>query len=168
MEYNKFKADLPYLKVEVDTPSMSDVKCLMEDYGGMLSETTAIMIYIYQSYISKLYGEEWAEMFMGIAKVEMHHHELLAEAIVKCGGNPIIAGNRQFWSGSFVSYQQDLCKMIEKNLMAESMAIANYKKTIKCLNNYSIKELIERIILDEEVHIRILNEALEKAKCKKM
>lgn len=156
--------DLPYPEVIVDMPSLSDVRCLMNDYAGRESETTAIMQYIFQGYVADELGQEWHRLFIDIAITEMHHHELLGETIIKLGGTPVIGGNRQFWNGSMVNYNKELVQMIELDIISENIAIENYRNTIKCLNNYTIRELIERIILDEELHIKLLKEALIQAK----
>lgn len=157
-------SNMPYKKLEVDMPSMRDVRCLMEDFGGSESETTAVMQYIYQSYITGSLEDEWHELFMGIAKVEMHHHHMLGELIVALGGTPIIGGNKMFWNGACVNYERNLCKMIECDILAEKKAISAYRRTIMCLENFSAREMIERIIKDEEVHIVLLEEALIKAR----
>ena len=45
--------------------------------------------------------------------------------------------------------------------MAEEAAIMNYERTILNLNEESVKMLLERIILDEEIHINIFKELLK-------
>lgn len=158
------KVDLEYPEVEIDSASMSDCRCLMEDYGGAEGELTAILTYSYQAYvISDM--EEYAELyetFEEIAITEMHHHELLGETIVKLGGTPVMGGCHKFWNGSMVNYCKDVINMINMDIMAEKTAIENYKKTIRCLQNYSVRELIERIIMDEELHILALEEQKSK------
>ncbi len=158
------KVDLEYPEVEIDSVSMSDCRCLMEDYGGAESELTAILTYIYQAYtLNEM--EQYKELYdtlEGIAITEMHHHELLGETIVKLGGTPVMGGNQKFWNGSMVNYCKDIINMINIDIKAENIAIENYKKTMRCVQNYSIRELIERIIMDEELHILALEEQKRK------
>ena len=47
--------------------------------------------------------------------------------------------------------------MLTYNIETEKKAIEEYKKIIKYTQNKSIKDLIERIILDEQTHLEILN-----------
>lgn len=155
------KADLPYPEVIIDTPSRHDVQCLMGDYAGAQSETTAIFQYVYQAYVNQD-NEEYHRLFESIAVTEMHHHELLGETICKLGGNPVIADGREFWSGRNINYTCGLRQMLVADIRAEQQAIRNYRKSIECLDNYTIKELIERIILDEQMHIELLSAALDK------
>ena len=158
------KVDLEYPEIDIDSVSMSDCRYLMEDYGGAESELTAILTYIYQTYIlSEM--EEYKELhdtLHGIAITEMHHHELLGEAIVKLGGTPVMGGTHKFWNASMVNYCKDIINMINIDIKAENIAIENYKKTMRCVQNYSIRELIERIIMDEELHILALEECKRK------
>lgn len=155
MRSSKYAADLPYPTVSAERTDYHDANCIREDYGGSESETTAIMQYVYQSYICAS-DEELHNMFIGIAMVEMHHHDLLGETLCKLGDKPIIAGRRRYWNAGVVNYATCALDMINNDIMAEKQAICNYRKTIKCLNNISIIELIERIILDEELHVELL------------
>lgn len=158
------KVDLEYPDIDIDSISMSDCRCLMEDYGGAESELTAILTYIYQAYtISEM--EEYKELYetlKGIAITEMHHHELLGETIAKLGGTPVMGGTHKFWNGSMVNYCKDIINMINIDIKAENIAIENYKKTMRCVQNYAVRELIERIIMDEELHILALEEQKHK------
>ena len=57
--------------------------------------------------------------------------------------------------------------MLEVDIRGEELAIVNYEKTILVLQNDSIKQLIERIIADEEQHIVVLNAMLDYLKGKR-
>lgn len=160
-DFQIFKSDLPYPELHIYSVSRGDVLALTDDYAGRESETTAIMQYSYQSYILKEKYPDIAKILEEIAIVEMTHHEMLAEAIVQSGGDPVIAGRHCFWSGSAVNYTQELCSVLKADLMGELGAIAAYKRTIAALTNKSIIALIERIILDEEIHVRIFRKLIE-------
>ncbi len=97
---------------------------------------------------------------MGIAKTEMHHHHLLGEAIYRLGGYPIM-GARTYWNGNMVNYTLDPRKFLQQNIAAEESAIMNYERTILNLDDECIKMMLERIILDEEIHIKIFKELLK-------
>ena len=103
-KFQIFASSAPYPELAVYSVSRRDVLALTDDYAGRESETTAIMQYAYQSYILKEKYPDLSYVLENIAKVEMLHHELLAEAIVASGGDPIIAGRHCFWSGSTVDY----------------------------------------------------------------
>ena len=157
MEITKFASELPYPKVEV-SEDLAQAKLLMPNYAGAQGELTAVMTYCFQNYVSPKYPEI-AKAMMGIAKTEMHHHRLLGDTIFQLGGYPIM-GARTYWNGSMANYTLNPQKYLQQNIIAEETAIMNYELTILNLDNESVKMLLERIILDEEVHIKIFRELL--------
>lgn len=152
----EYAAELPYPEIEC-AENLSDGKLLMPSYGGAAGELTAITTYCFQRYVTR--DREIADALAGIAKAEMHHHELLGNAIVKLGGYPVM-GSRTYWSGSFVNYTLDPKKFLRENITAEETAILNYERTVLALRTESVKMLLERIILDEELHIKIFKDLL--------
>ena len=159
MNTQQYALSLPYPEL-TGYLSPKEVRCLVDDYGGRKSETTAVMQYVYQHYILDTEYPEIGDALMGIAITEMHHHELLGEAIVMAGGDPIISGSTCFWSGSNVNYIKNPVAILRANIEAERQAIAKYRRTIECVSNPSLKDLISRIIMDEELHISIFQDLL--------
>ena len=78
---------------------------------------------------------------------------------MKLGGYPVMGG-RTYWSGSFVNYTLDPKRYLRENISAEETAILNYERTVLALRTECVKALIERIILDEELHIKAFKELL--------
>lgn len=155
---NIIKVDLPYPELDLDEKSLYEVRLLKPVYGGAESETTAIMTYIYQNYVLAPDYEEIALTLEGISLAEMTHHDLLGTAIVQLGGTPVIGGNYNYWQGGMVNYSKDVRKIIDDNIAAERKAIRDYREVIARTKMDEIKALIERIILDEELHIKVLKE----------
>ena len=129
---------------------------LQNNYAGKAGEVTAIMQYSYQSFVAHRYNSDIATVLSNIAKVEMEHMELLANAILRLGGNPTISGSGGWWSGSSVYYNTNVINMINRDLRDEELAILDYKKAISYIKNSDIDALLQRIIADEEVHIQVL------------
>lgn len=158
MDLTKYASDLPYPEIEVEQ-NVTESKLLMPVYAGSASELTAVLTYSFQRYVSPKYPEI-STALKGIAITEMHHHELLGETIYALGGYPVM-GARTYWNGSLVNYTLDPRKYLRQNIVAEETAILNYERTILNLTTDSVKMLLERIILDEEVHIKIFKELLK-------
>lgn len=158
MDLTKYASDLPYPQIKVEQ-NVAESKLLMPVYGGSASELTAVLTYSFQRYVSPKYPEITTAL-KGIAITEMHHHELLGETIYALGGYPVM-GARTYWNGSLVNYTLDPRKYLRQNIVAEETAILNYERTILNLTTDSVKMLLERIILDEEVHIKIFKELLK-------
>ena len=70
-------------------------------------------------------------------------------------------GARTYWNGSFANYTLDPKRYLSENILAEQNAIMNYERTILNLSTDSVKMLLERIILDEEIHIKIFKQLLK-------
>lgn len=157
MEITKFASDLPYPEIEVKQ-NLAQSKLLMPSYAGTGGELTAILTYCFQSYITPK-RPDIVRALEGIAKCEMHHHELLGETIYKLGGYPIM-GARTYWNGSMANYTLDPKKYLAQNISAEESAIQGYERTILSLDDECVKMLLERIILDEEIHIKIFKDLL--------
>ena len=157
MPYDTFASELPYPDIEC-AENIADAKLLMPLYGGPAGELTAITTYCFQSYVTTR-NKEIAAAVGGIAKTEMHHHALLGHAIVGLGGYPVMGG-RTYWSGSFPSYTLDPKKFLRENIAAEETAILNYERTVLALRTECVKTLIERIVLDEELHIKIFKDLI--------
>ena len=158
MDLSKYASNLPYPEIQVE-PNVAESKLLMPVYSGSSGELTAVMTYCFQTYITPKYPDI-QEALEGIAITEMRHHELLGKAIYQLGGYPIM-GARTYWNGSFANYTLDPRKYLRQNIVAEETAILNYERTILNLTTDSVKMLLERIILDEEVHIKIFKELLK-------
>ncbi len=158
MDIINFKSDLPYPQLEL-TNNLSEAKLLMPLYAGVASELTAILTYSFQSYVSPKYPNI-KRILEGIAVVEMHHHELLGQAIYLLGGYPIM-GARNYWNGSMANYTIQPKKYLQENIIAEKVAIQNYERTILNLDNECLKTLLARIIVDEEMHVKIFEDLLK-------
>lgn len=157
MDFKSCVSELPYPDIDC-AENLADSKLLMPSYGGPSGELTAVTTYCFQSYICTR-SREIAETLECIARAEMRHHELLGKAIVKLGGYPVMGG-RTYWSGSFLNYTLDPKKFLRENITAEETAILNYERTVLSLRTESVKALIERIVLDEELHIKIFKDLL--------
>ncbi len=158
MDLSKYASDLPYPEIEVE-PNVAEAKLLMPLYAGAVSELTAILTYTFQQYVTPKHPEI-VETLEGIAITEMRHHELLGKTIFKLGGYPVM-GARNYWNGSLVNYTLNPRKYLRENIVAEENTIANYERTILSLSTDSVKLLLERIILDEEIHVRLFKELLD-------
>lgn len=157
MDKYKYSSELPYPEFEF-SKNLYDAKLLMPNYCGAHSELTATMTYLYQSYI-KGEDEIIAKILKKIAISEMHHHSILGNTIFKLGGYPVIAG-KTYWNGNMVNYTMDTKSFLRHNILAEESGILNYEKTILHLKTEEVKITLERIILDEEIHIKILKDLL--------
>ncbi len=154
----------PYPEVRVLGRNAYYADLLIDDYAGIVSEFTAISQYLFHHYYFEHINKELGNLMEQVSITEMHHMELLAETIVMLGGSPQIRGGQStggdYWNGSFIYYGSSLCDQLKADLDSEYKAIAAYQQHIALIHDPYIQNLLQRIILDEKVHIRLFNQAL--------
>lgn len=159
---NVYSVNEPYPEIIVSKPNPMYVKLLLPNYSGIASEYTAISQYIYHKFKQFDINPKVASTIGGIAMVEMHHLDILATLIVKLGGDPRFfitrKGKCNYWDAKFVDYGCTLKEMLQFDINSEEVAIKNYKNTIKEISDENITKVIERIILDEELHLKLFKE----------
>ena len=153
----------PYPEVQVAAPNPYHARLLLEDYAGQISELSAINQYVYHHVVLEPEFREVADLLECIALVEMHHLEILAETILMLGVDPryrTIEENNmeQYWNAVFVYYGSSLCDRLTADIASEWAAVANYRRHQQMINDPYIKNILERIILDELNHIVLFNQ----------
>ena len=163
MEYH---LDLPYPPIEVKEENPAYADLILLNYAGSVSEFSAITQYTYHEIALKYKFKEVSETLEGISEVEMHHLQILGELIVKLGKDPgyWICKHKKtnFWTPKFLSYNINLKKVLTVDITSEKEAIAQYNRTKKQISDSNIVDIIDRIILDEEYHIKLLTELYDK------
>lgn len=159
------KLPCPLIKVEKRNPYYA--KLLLEDYAGESSEDTAIHLYVYQSLVTSEKYQEYKNILMPIARVEMNHLRILGELITLLGLKPIYGtienkDKVNFWTSSNVGYNIDIKAMLELDIERETNAIKNYKHHQSIINDKYIYKILDKIIADEKVHLDIFKELYQK------
>ena len=156
-----YKVNKPYPEVKIDCQNPYWASILHDDYAAKTSEYTAISQYVYAHI--KSCNKKVADDFLGIAIVEMDHLERLGDVINGLGGNPVFTdGCCNIWNSSFVPYGCCTEDRLRIAIQSEYEAINQYKNHICRICNDDIRKLLERIILDEELHIEIFKKDLYK------
>ncbi len=157
--------NLPYPPIEVNDRNNELAARLSVLYAGRDSELTAVLQYEYQHIISSEKYAYISDVLDCIGKTEMRHYEMLGKLIVALGADPRIAaqdrGRFVYWNGANVTYSHRIDRMIKDNIANEKRAIAAYNNFLAISNDQKINDVIKRIILDEEHHIKILSMLLE-------
>ena len=150
-----YKSNLPYPDIKVEKENIEYAKLLMYPYASMISEDTATHLYMYQSFIL---DDNIGKILENIAIVEMNHLEMLAKTINLLGLKPEYKSNDIPWTSNYINYTNNLKDILKINIEAETLAIKNYQNLIKVINDKYIKKMLERIIVDEEIHLKIFND----------
>ena len=152
-------------------PSVKDLSCdpvaariLTPAYATSCGELNSTLQYIYQSFVFNHAGDEQtAELLKSIAIAEMIHIDLLGNALINLGAQPIFTFQPpvpfNFYSTKFVAYSNRFTAMLEDDIVAEKHAIESYKKMLSRLKNERVAQLVSRLIEDEELHLKAFTEA---------
>ncbi len=158
--------DLPYPSLDGITKDLNTARLIIPSYTGLHSELTAILQYFYHSlYFGKEKLNDIAEVLIGIAIAEMEHLEILGKLLLRLGYDPVFAVGNQFnynfYSSASVTYSKTPQKMLLDDVSSEMFAINEYSKILGCLSNEKVGAVIQRIRLDEELHVAVLKEKLD-------
>ena len=163
----KFYIEKPYPEVRVEQKNSFYADLLFNDYSGITSELSAITSYSYQNFVLFEKYKEIAHNLIKIAIVEMHHLELLGKTIYLLGKNPYFIYKERnncsykYWNSSFISSDINIFKLLKNNILSEQKAILNYEYHKSLISDIYIKELLERIIDDEKLHIKCFKTMLK-------
>lgn len=165
MNTSKFASQEPYPSLEGIVENRHDLQLLLGDYAGRVSEFSAIAQYVYHQLEFKGEGlEEVGRTLLSIAQVEMRHLNVLGEVVCKLGGIPQFyyreGGCLVPWSGRLVSDCRQLEGMLQSDLQLERQTIACYRWQGEQVGQPQITALLNRIILDEEIHVQALESLL--------
>ncbi len=157
---------IPYPEIQVEGPNPTYASVLQADYASRISEFTAISQYLYHHLQMGQY-EPWhevADLEECIARIEMKHLEMLGELILKLGGDPKYQSPAgRSWRGHYVEYHSgNLCEQLKADVQAEQNAITQYRTHLELIQDRYVQAIIERILQDEEHHLRLFQEAYEK------
>ena len=157
-----YQENTPYPTPQVERPNLEYAKLLMSDYAGIISEDTAIHLYLYQHLVLENEDQDIANILEKIAEVEMHHLELLGKTITLLGIKPIYGtyeNNKiEYWTSKFVNYNTNLKDILQINIYSETQAIKKYQEDLKIIQDIYIQNLLKRIIADEKIHLHIFNQ----------
>lgn len=158
--------DLPYPSIQVAEKNLPYANLLSIDYCGAVSEMSAITQYINNE--NRLSNEKcsMASTILGIAMAEMMHLQKLGELIDLLGGKvDFVAkhrnGRNRMWTPEFLTIPEQAKQMLGADIEAERAAINQYNVHISMIHDEYVNTVLQRIIMDEEYHIVILQALLK-------
>jgi bacterioferritin len=160
-DYQYYSSE-PYPPITVEKPNKNYAMLILDDYAGLTSEMTAINQYIYHDFTINKKNPDIAKVIERISLNEMRHLEVLAELIIALGEKPIFYSQSGYWNGDYVDYGENLLDKLVIDLNSEKEAISKYQRHIALIDDKNIKAILARIILDEEVHVKIFTDLIEK------
>lgn len=152
------------------SPDPYAVRVISSAYATGTGELNATLQYIYHSINFLCRADEGrAELLKSIAIAEMIHLDLLGEALTRLGAPSVYSfcppAQFNFYSTKFVAYSRTLRNMVEDDIMGEKYAIYGYERMLPRLKNGTLRNLICRILRDEQLHLEALKTSLEGLTC---
>ncbi len=163
----EFKSSLLYPEIKVEEKNIEYAKILLNLYSGRDSEETIFHTFFYQSLIL---DNEYKNILKQISDVELIHLEILGKTIKLLGIEPMfifpnnIDNGFKIWNSSFINYEKTDEKLILYDIQNKENIIKEYKEAYEKINDKYIKSIINRILLDEEIHVSIFKEIYGKIK----
>lgn len=154
-----YQSLLPYPKVQAECKNRNYALAMLDNIGGSNSEMSAISLYFYDSLVSQEYPE-MANTFHQISMVEMHHLDIFGTLALQLGADPRLwtlnRGRQVYWSPAYNQYSRDIHDILADLIQGEKGAIEKYSNQAKTINDPNVVANLNRIILDEEVHVKTL------------
>lgn len=163
--FASFTAPKPYPPIRVERPNPRYVQMLQSNFASARSELTSITQYTYHSLVLGRTSPDIASTLHRISITEMNHLDIFGRLILLLGGDPRYCAQRQgcpaAWNGNMVTYHTSLCDAIQSDLSLEQTAVHTYQYQASVIEDCYVCAMLNRIILDEQLHIRIFRQILE-------
>ena len=161
------KIDLPYPSLNQINKDYKTAYVLAPAFAGGHGELNAILQYIYHFFnFNGVNEKQIADTLIGIAITEMEHLKILGELLYKLGVDPVFTkippSKYDFYTTKTISYSKLPVKMLLDDLSGEMLAVKDYQHMVDNICNEQVSSVICRIILDEELHIKVLKDLLKR------
>lgn len=161
-----YKVDLPYPEIQVQEPNRIYAEYMLDNMAGRISEMSAVSAYLYQQLVANPEYVDVVEALKGIEATEMQHLHIFGELAKKLGADPRLweqkRNTRRYWTPSYIDYPVRLDDILRYDIELEKEAIDQYLKQVRIITDREIVKILQRIILDEELHVEILTDLYRK------
>lgn len=156
----KYYVDLPYPPILVSQMNNEYGQMILDNVGGMVSEMSALSSYVYNHIIAGEHFKELKEAFLKISMVEMQHLNIFSNLALQLGMDPRLwtctNEYNEYWSPAYINYPNQLQELLENAIINEEHAIEKYTFQASIIQDPHIVNILNRIILDEQLHVKIL------------
>ncbi|MBE6654429.1 MAG: hypothetical protein E7608_03105 [Ruminococcaceae bacterium] len=152
---------LPYPELRIERRNPRYAAMLSLAYAGQEGELPTILSYIYGSMVcANAMPEMLCQTLRCIAVAEMRHLEMLGELIFMLGGDPrfCTSNKRMGINTAMLPYKASPAEIIAQAIAGEKKAIKLYENLILSIDDKYVREVLRRIIKDEEHHLKIFSE----------
>ena len=153
--YLPLVATSPYPNFENINQDLKSASVIMPIYSGAHSEVNMAMQYLFHYFNLKTKTEKRiSDTLVTIALSEINHIKILEKLLLRLGVNQVSNTfplyKNDFCNGSIEFYGGNVKKIILDIISSELVAINQYEKIIKQLDNDGVCAVISRIKMDED------------------
>lgn len=157
----QYASQAPYPPVEAEMQNPAYAKVMLDNLGGNHSEMSTISLYIYNNLITGC-NPDISKIFHKISVVEMHHLDIFGNLALQLGEDPRMwthhGCKKIYWSPCCNQYSRDLSALIQNAINGEKATINKYQHQMTYIRDENILANLQRIILDERIHVEIFEQ----------
>ena len=159
MHPETYTVTLPYPDVHPAKADLRLAHLLFPLYSGPSGALCTLSEYLYAAIRTEETHSELSRVFDAIADTERHHFRLLGRLLRDLGADPILRVRIE--SGRRTSAQsgtQSLHMQLKQYLQHEQTTADHYRYLLEQTDDEAVQNLLRRILLDEEAHIRFFSQ----------
>ena len=156
-----FKSDLIYPEINVKEKNTTLATNLLEIFTGRNSIINNILLYLYQA---SFLEEKYSSILKNIIDVEINHAKIMSRLINELGFKPRFTyksfNGYKYYNASYINYEINKEKIFQNNFEDKSNLINKMNDLIETIEDNNVKEIINRLVIDYKIHIKIFNDLL--------
>lgn len=142
--------------------TMEEMNALKYLYCGEKSKATLIATYFYQLYLLELNNIYVKEKLRFFLFSEIESMTMIKQAIEYFGENSAFYRRQGFWRAKWMNFEIDVESFLKNDLLLEKECIIMMISLCKKTKNGSLKDFLRKLIADEALNMRILEDVISK------
>lgn len=123
-------------------------------YAGSEGELASFLQTSYQFPLIKDSNEELYNLLKKISEQDKKHLEILSYLILSLGGSPKYFNAQNKWfSTREIDYVQGTKQILSYDIELKEKIVLDYKSTIQKISAQELKDILQRVLADEENHL---------------
>lgn len=140
------------MEIKVEGKSKKYAELLKENYSGKFSDLSSFLLYKYEYIYFSKSDSSFALNMNKLANDSLVHFEIFGKLIKLLGGVPNF---NNFIINDFF-YLDTKTKLLEVNIRITKEKIIKYTKNLNEIEDYYIKEILKKFIIEERKNLEIL------------
>ena len=142
--------------------SREEADALKYLYCGEKSKATLVATYFYQLYLSGEHDKCIKDELKCFLLSEIQSMTAVKNAIEFFGGNVALYSRQGFWRAKWMNFGTDVKMFLKDDLVLEKECIVMMISICKKTQNKSLKEFLRKLIADEELNMRLLENLISR------